>query len=236
MQKSGNKKTKLILLGSALFALFAVLGYFAASALNTSQPEAKSTPQELSTSQDYLLIHVDDLTAKSPQLIAIWEMSVDLSDSTTIQFAPYFPSSDAKLANRLVNSFRTTKTGKLDNRFLALVDQTTQVESEGYILIDNSAAVALTEDIFVKPVVPQTVTPLTSAEIHNVLVNGQYYFDLTCKKLHKQKFTEFLSKVDWQKLLPSHFATDLSFESFTLAEEQLSANGPIENCTVLENQ
>jgi len=45
-----------------------------------------------------------------------------------------------------------------------------------------------------------------------------------------------IDQIRWADLLPSHFSTNLSFESLALAEDYFNSAGEIDQCTVLSNE
>jgi hypothetical protein len=228
-------KKIVIIIISILFVLFAVLGFRAAARLTprSASQEIVEVSQLASSQKNYLLVQLTDLSGESPQLVSVWGAFVFYGDSPHIAFVPLFPNSNAEISNRLAGAFKVDKDGNLSDRFISRIQREFDIETHGYVVVDNSAMSSLSESLFNESIQTIESTPLTDDEIQQVLSTGQQFFESTCVKLKKQGVDIMLDKIDWLSLLPAHFSTNLSFESITMASESLKSAGLIENCEVL---
>ena len=228
------KKTAIIII-SILFVLFAVLGFRAAVRLNSdSASQVTAEVSQLASSQkNYLLVQLTDLSGESPQLVSVWGAFVLYGDSPHIVFVPLFPNSNAEISSRLTGAFKLDKDGNLSDRFISRIQREFDIETHGYVVVDNSAMSSLSESLFNESIQTIESTPLTDDEIQQVLSTGQQFFESTCVKLKKQGVDIMLDKIDWLSLLPAHFSTSLSFESIKLSSKMLKSTGSIISCEVL---
>lgn len=227
------KKTVIIII-SILFVLFAVLGFRAAARINSgsASQETVEVSQLASSQQNYLIVQLTDLSGDSPQLVSVWGAFVLYGDSPHIAFVPLFPNSNTQISNRLTGSYKVDKDGNLSDRFISRIQREFDIETQGYVVVDNSAMSSLSESLFNESIQTIESTPVTDDEIQQVLSTGHQFFGSTCVKLKNQGLDIMLDKIDWLSLLPAHFSTNLPFESIKVSSEMLKSAGSIISCEV----
>lgn len=228
-----------IILVIILFLGFAFLGFEAASKLGTDKSASSVEANDLDlmdTQKNYLLIHINDLANAHEELISAWGLFVVYSEPPQLVFMPLFPVADEARSKSIVAVFNVTDDNKLDSRFIEEVENQYKMTFSGYVAVDNTGLSLFQKWLTGESGQISSGMPATDDEAHLILYNGQEYFKSLCAEINVNGFKPFFYKIRWTQLLPSHFSTNLSFASFTLAEELLKSSGNIEQCNVLSNE
>ncbi len=234
-----SKKAAVVLV--VVFLVFALLGYQAAAKIfpSDSQPEiqVRNNPAETGTYQNnYLLIHVDDLTQKSPRLISVWAAFIIQSNPPQITFLPLFPSLDQNLKIKTENTFKLNQDGSINSRFVTFITTTFDFETNGYILSDDTGIgysnLWLTgQQVSYIP----SISANSDELVQTVRQNGQTLYQQFCQLASSGSSATYFSSINWSQLLPDHFMTNIPFADITLVKDQIAQGGEIK-CDVLASE
>ena len=229
-------KKAYLLIALVLFIVFAYFGFKAASNLDANS--SVDTPDTLDLAgkqQNFLIVHVDDLSKNRPQLISVWAVFIVFNTTPQLMFVPLYPAAD-EISKPLENAFAGSKKSSLDPRFEDEIDDQFDISTSGYLLVDNSSVSSFRKWLTGKDETISTTPPRTPDENHLVLYNGQEYFQALCSDFSNSGARSFFNSIKWSQILPEHFSTNLSFETFTLAQDLLKSSGKIAQCNVLSNE
>lgn len=225
-----------LLIALVLFIIFAYFGFKAAS--NLDAKSSGSTPLTLDlpgNQQNFLIVHVDDLTNNRPQLISVWGVFIMFNSPPQLMFVPLYPSADVT-SKALENSYGSSRAGSLDAKFIDEIEGQYNITTSGYILVDNAAVGLFRKWLTGKDETISTTPPRSPDENRLVLYNGQEYFQELCSDFSESGAKPFFNSIKWSQVLPDHFSTNLSFETCTLAQDLLKSAGKITQCNVLSNE
>lgn len=232
-------KKAVFLLVIVIFIISAVLGFQAAARLSSgqsSQSQQNYGLPVLSTQTNYLLIHVNDLSADNPHLISVWGLFVFYSNSPQVMLIPLYPTYDEARSTALGSAFKIGKDGQISSRFIDEIQQSYEITTVGYVTVDNIGLSYFNKWITGNESQISAITPQTADEKHIVLYNSQQFFTTACTQFSRSGVKSFIDQIHWADLLPSHFSTNLSFESLALAADYFVSAGEIDQCTVLSNE
>ncbi len=222
-----------------VFIVFAYLGFQAASNLKTN-PSAAGLPVNAatalaSTQQNYILIHVDDLTQAKPKLISAWGVFVYYASVNQVMFIPMLPSYDAAVQTSLASEFSLDKTGQVNSRFISQLQQKFNVKITGVVVTDNTGLSLFNNWVAGQSNPILAAPPQGDDEKHVVLLNAQGFFQTVCTAV-QNKSTDLFSTIDWGQLVPGHFVTNMSFETIMADYQKLMKSSAPNQCTVLSNE
>ncbi len=222
-----------------IFILFAFLGYNAAAKAkqgtsNSSYP-ANSATALATVQQNYLLIHVDDLTQKNPRLIAVWGAFVYYSQPNQIMFLPLLPSYDASINDPLYKAFSIQKNGQVSGSFLDLVQKKLNFQLTGIVVVDSTGLASFNRWLTGQENPIVAAKPENDDQKHALLLNAQTFFNGLCSKLQNPS-PDWTNAVDWTAVAPTHFFTSLPFETIMVDMQKLSSSGTTNQCSVLSSE
>jgi len=207
-------------------------------------PNGKSNPLFVQNSsgstgilqQNYLLIHVNDLTLDNPDLVSVWAVFVYQSKPPQLMFVPLYPSYNADVHNQITQSFSLGKDRVINTKFINQISKSFDIKISGYVLSDN-VGVGFADQWLTGQQATVTSTPAaTDEEKQAIRANGETSYKQFCQLVSADIGNSFFSAVDWTLLLPDHFSTNIPFETIALATDQLvRATTPIQ-CEVLPGQ
>jgi hypothetical protein len=224
-----------------VFGICAFLGFKAASKiLSTRQSpdeQATATINNPTLSQkNYVFIHVNNLTVEKPELISVWVGFVNESSPPQFSFLPIFPAKNAEVHNRVKQSFSLDSTKKVNQRFIKQLQSSFDFKINGYILSDDTGVSYSNQWVTGVEAAISSTEAATDEEKHALLLGGQTSWQQFCNLVSTGTANTYFSAINWGKLLPEHFSTDLDFESITLLTDQIvHATGPVK-CDVLSNE
>ena len=235
-----------IVFGIIIFGLFAFFGYKVASKLFAPEVEAVTTdipteviqtePPTQIPQQNYLLIHVNDMTIEKPELISVWAVFVYQTNPPQFMFVPLFPSYDAAVQRRLDRKFNLTKDLQPSDWFLSQVEKSYDMQVAGYILSDNIGVEYASQWLTGQVAASSAVPAETDNEKHLMRLTGQTAYQQVCALFSSNTANNFFAAIDWTLLLPSHFSTDLAFDTISLTTNQVTHAVPPVQCEVLSNE
>ncbi len=222
-----------------IFVVSAVLGFQAAekwSSARSGQVQPSQDNQLSSTQRNYLLIHVNDLSSGTPQLLSVWGLMVFYSQPPQVMLLPLYPSYDDAASAALDTSFKLDANGKISSRFINEIEKRFDLITTGYIAVDNAGLSLFNKWLTQEDVQISAAKPSTSDEKHIVLLNGQQFFQKACSQFSMGGAKGFLDQIRWTDLIPSHFSTNLPFESIALASDYFKTTERISQCAVLSDE
>jgi hypothetical protein len=117
----------------------------AASSLSSflDLPDASGKAVSQSAQRNIVVVHVDDLGVKHPQLVSVWSVFFVANEQTYITMAPLYPGTvPDPAASLLASSFDLNGRKKPAKEFLKAL-QAYQVVWDGYILVDDQGMMGL---------------------------------------------------------------------------------------------
>ena len=222
-----------------VFIFFAYLGFQAASNLK-SNPSGGNLPANAATAlasaqQNYILIHVDDLSKDNPQLIATWGVFVYYAGVNQVMFIPMLPSYDATVQSTLAAAFALDKDGQVSSKFISELQKKFDIKITGVVTTDNTGISLFNQWITGQETSILAAPATTDDEKHVVLMNGQFFFQAVCSAV-ENKSTSLFNTIDWSQLVPNHFVTNLPFETIMVDYQELVQSNATNQCSVLSNE
>lgn len=227
------KKTFFILLIVG-FLVFAFLGFKAALRINQQSPDFPTqtvTDQLAGNQKNYLVVHVDDLASNKPQLITAWGSLIAFSTPLQVMFVPLYPNPEENLTDRLTSDFSIQPTGRLEDRSVSSFENEYDLQIDGYILIDTKGIALFQKwaDLQQDEAAIRGESGIDQDEI----ASEKKFLNALCQTFKKDGAKSYLNKIRWTELLPQHFSTNLSFETFTLALDLLKTSGKLQSCEII---
>lgn len=195
--------------------------------LNKRAVEGDNPPQVTPVSQfqnNYLIIHVDNLTADSPQLISVWGLIAYFPEPKLI-FQALYPLDTATNAD-IQSRYSLSNQKVPDPTFLRTLEQVNQITWDNYILMDNLAFDALGQFVY--------GGGLNIESISNPLPAEQAYMQTMCGTFSIQG-QNFLEGFHWKDIVPDHFRSNIGMD-FGLANiDKLLSPGLQVRCEIFGN-
>lgn len=221
--------------------VFIVCAYFGFKAAAKILPDNDATTISNQTSEDtaatlqnnYLLIHVNDLTLDEPELISAWVAFIYQSTPPQLMFIQVYPSTNNEIDDRLAQAFSLNSAKELNTRFIKQYNASFQTQNSGYILIDNIGAGYSNQWLFGQETPVTSTAAVTDEEKSALHVSEQSSFQQFCQLTSTGAANSYFSAVNWTLLLPDHFSTDIPFATIAITTDQIAfASSPIQ-CKVL---
>lgn len=222
-----------------VFILFAFLGFKAASSAKQeeaySSMPANAATALASTQQNYLLIHVDDLSAQDPQLIAVWGAFVYYAQPNQVMFLPLLPSYEAGINDPLYDSFSLGKNGEISKNFISQIQQEYDLQITGWVLVDNTSLAVFNQLAGSQETVIAAAQPENEDQKHILLLNAQSFFQNACTRLQNPP-SDWINTVPWSQIAPAHFSTNIPFETIMVDLQKLTSISTSNQCSVLSSE
>lgn len=195
--------------------------------LNKKQAEGAASPLITPVSQfqnNYLIIHVDDLTANAPQLISVWGLIAYFPEPKLI-FQALYPletSTNADIQSRYELSERKIPS----SNFLKTLEQVNQITWDNYILMDNAAFDRLGQYVY--------GSGLNLDSGGNPLPAEQAYMQTLCDTFSYQG-RDFLEGFPWKEIIPDHFRSNINMDYGLVNMDKLLSPGLQVRCEIFGN-
>lgn len=222
-----------------IFIGFAFLGFKAASKIlpaTRSVSNNKANNPTAITQQNYLIFRVDDLSANEPALISIWAALIYPSTPPQIIVLPLFPSTNQEIHERLADKFALNHHGEVVPTFLRLVSREYDLQTNGYILADQTALGQSILWMTGQETSATSAPALSEDEKTALIANGQNVYQQFCQMLVAGSGSGYYAAINWSALLPDHFVTNLSFDELIIQAEKILRVGPLGQCNVIAPQ
>lgn len=219
-----KKKTVLIIV--VVFCICAFLGYKAAQKIFPSPKTAgitqiSDTDSVLIAQNNYLIIHVDSLTAKDPQLISIWAAFVYQTDPPQMMFVPLYPATNPDVHERISTAFNLNSDKLVSSTFINQVNKAFDIQTSGYILTDDIATSLSIQWLTGVSTTIVSTPAVSDIEKGDLRSNEGVSYQQFCQLLTAGSSSIYVSAINWQSLLPDHFSTNLPFETMALLQDQV---------------
>ena len=194
---------------------------------NKNQAENENIPAVTPVSQfqnNYLLIHVDNLTADMPQLISIWGVIAYFPEPKLI-FQALYPLPTATNAD-IQTSFSLSSQKVPDPKFLRAMAQINQITWDNYILVDTLTFDLVGQFVFGGSLNLESISNPLPAEIP--------YMQAICGTFSNQG-KDFLEGFRWKEIIPDHFKTNISLDYGLANLDKLLAPGLPVQCEIYGN-
>ena len=185
-----------------------------------------------SVQKNIVVIHVDDLNAKNPQLISVWSVFSVVNEQTYITMTPLYPGTVPDPAvSELASSFDLNVRKKPVKDFLKTL-QVYQVTWDGYILVDQQGMVQLHQWL----AGGHTITPLGQGGSDPAQILQEEGLLLTgiCYGLN-QTGPAPDDSVQWDAVFSDHLKTDLSMRTILPYWRQMNKEQSLLVCNILTN-
>ena len=223
-----------------LFILCLIVGYCSA---NQFLPErissAHATPTRVSNLHiNLIIIHVNDLKDKTPTLISVWGVFLDVSNEKvmTMAFKPLYPIPTSDDLNQEFKDRFNMDSKKVPSpEFLQDLAKTYNFPWDNFLVIDNNAIKVLSDWI---TGIPYSLQPTAAAskEEAQILIDEQQTLILDiCQSLNAENLQQ-KPKFNWQNLVPKHIITNLSNQNFMDHWNQIIASKNPSQCEILNEQ
>jgi len=191
----------------------AVLGLATARSLTSifGLPVAPKNTVSQSSQKNIVVIHVDDLDAKDPQLVSVWSLFSVVNEQAYITMTPLYPGTVPDPAlSRLSSSFDLNGRKKPAKDFLEAL-QAFQVTWDGYILVDHQGMMALHQWLAGNPS-HISLTDQGSNDVARILQEESLLLTGICHGLN-QTGPAPNESAQWDAIFPDHLKTDLSMRN-----------------------
>lgn len=213
----------------------AVLGLATARSLTSvfGLPASAKTAASQSAQKNIVVIHVDDLDAKNPELVSVWSLFSLVNEQTYLTMTPLYPGTVPDPAlSRLASTFDLNGRKKPAKDFLEAL-QAFQVTWDGYILVDHQGMMALNEWLGGNP---SSIRLVDQGNNDAAMILQEESLLLTgiCHGLNQTGFAPDES-AQWGAVYPDHLKTDLSMRKIIPQWQQLNEGQAPLVCNVFSN-
>jgi hypothetical protein len=200
----------------------AVLGLATARSLSSfiGIPDVAKNAVSQSTQKNIVIIYVDDLDAKDPQLVSVWSLFSVVNEQSYITMTPLYPGTVPDPAlSLLTSSFDLNGRKKPVKGFLEAL-QAFQVTWDGYILVDHQGMMALHQWLAGNPA-DLGLTDQGSKDAAMILQEESLVLTGICHGLNQTGPAPGES-TQWDAIFPDHLKTDLSMRSIIPHWQQMN--------------
>lgn len=214
-----------LFLAIILFSGFILIGFKLAERVFplhlSSQSEINPPSTEPEEQRNYLIIHVNDLQIKNPQLIAIWVILKSISSSEELFFISLYPTTNLGTNEQIKSIFSITRENHLTASSYRRFKRIFNLVLDGYFIVDNSGLLSLASSSNVEQLELVNDSPQSPDSVKIVQKNGKVFLSRICDLMSSGAGNSFFSQLDWAMIMPAHFTSSMSFEDIqTLIEEE----------------
>lgn len=223
------KAIVLIFFALIIFLGCAYVGFQAAEQLNPLPAESPTPDPGMAFRGDqhnFLLLRVDQLNTLQPKLVSIWFVSLFfLEDNPTIlTLAQIYPSSTASSAF-LEKTFAFTRQGEISEAFWDAIKPYGFIW-ESYIVIDAAGSNEILRWLAGSADFNGVPEAAPDSQEERLLIAEQ-----TCAFISDSSGRD-LGEINWSKLMPVHFRSDMRLEAGLGYWDRLGHAGPV-RCEIL---
>lgn len=195
--------------------------------INKKVVEGDTSPLVTPVSQfqnNYLIIHVDDLTSDAPQLVSVWGLIAYFPEPKLI-FQALYPLETATNAD--IQSRYSLSNQKVPSpSFLKTLEQVNQITWDNYVLMDNLAFDRLGQFVYGSGLnIDASGSPLPAE---------QAYMQTLCDTFSYQG-RDFLEGFSWKEIIPDHFRSNVSMDYGLVNLDRLLSPGLQVRCEIFGN-
>lgn len=220
------RRSSFIMVLLLTFTIFTLVGF--RIAIHTSQVAGLSPQSSKDThNRRIVLIHVDNLDSKKPQLQSVWvEVFFQSDDQTVLSFIPIYPAPAGQPAtNSLERAFSLDKTGQPSETFWRRLDSH-NIKQDGYVLIDDEGVGLITGWIYKQGNIANS-TPWTPATLP-----GSQLLELVCRLIQQPTATTSPLNMD---SLKSDLRSNLAADDLQTDWKNLLSTEPPVKCELVQD-
>jgi hypothetical protein len=233
------KKIGIILI-AVTFIIFLFIGYQLTSNLDSNTGKQPTTIQVASSAiahqDNFIFVHVTNLQDPQPRLVSVWSVFVYFNSPITITFVPLYPQNGlSPTSGGMGNAFSLTDQTRLTTAFQQNL-QSYKFPFKGYILIDDQAFNLMTRWLTQADPPYQSSNNLQSGDTAAIISQEGQMASIICPYINKPYSVQMNSNIQWNQIIPAHFATDLNFETIVTDWEKLTNSDLPPNCEIVTEQ
>lgn len=229
-----------IFLIAVTFIIFLFIGYQLTSNL---LPETAKQPQSAKTSgtiiphqHNFILVHVTNLQDPQPKLVSIWSVFVFFNQPLSMTFVPLYPQNGlAPTSGGMGKSFSLNDQLQLTTAFKQSL-QTYKFPFKGFILVDDQAISLFTHWLTEADPPYQSSDNLQSNDLSAIITQEGQMISILCPYVNKPYSVQMSTKIQWNQLIPTHFSTDLDFQTIVTDWEKLTSSDLPPDCEIVTDQ
>jgi hypothetical protein len=231
-----------------IFLFFSLFGFGIAQSIGRSdllasilsrQAPTSLAPTEHSNQQNFLIIHVDDLTGSHPRLVSVWVGLITFfEDQPFIHMKLLYPDPNSPyLREAIKNAFILDEQGKPSQAFTVEI-QRFNIPWNGYILVDDVGASELIGALQLAPPsnpavpTPEFLIPLSIDTPDASLALEPGWIQNLCLHLSQRNLNAPPFQ-KWSEVIPNHLRTDLTFDTLALTWERLTSSSRPTLCKII---
>ncbi|MCD4672455.1 MAG: hypothetical protein K8R77_07325 [Anaerolineaceae bacterium] len=219
---------------SLVFLVSAALGLVTASSLSSffSLPATQKNADAQPEQKNIIIIHVDDLESRDPQLVSVWSLFSVITEQTYITMKPLYPATfpDPALA-QLADSLDLNTRKQPSQGFLNIL-QAYQLEWDGYILVDHQGILEMHQWLVGTPTA--TLNSQGNPDPDLILQEETLLFNGICRGLN-QAGTAPQKSDQWDTIFPGHLKTNVSMSKLIGQWQLLNENQSPLVCNIFSN-
>lgn len=229
---------KKIILLFIVFLLCLITGYctYESPLISNRLSPPKPTPTAELMQNNYLVIHVDDISKAAPDLLSVWAIFASFPDKAApgVIVKPLYPNPDPSQSPvDWKNKFELSSQKELAQDFQKEINRAYQITWNSTIVLDHYAVMVLSNFLTGIPANPSPTLPYTQDTASMQLQEEQMIWNGICQSLGDQTLRE-KADFDLQLLRPDHFLMTNSWDDAKQDWADLTGEGRAPICEVLE--
>jgi hypothetical protein len=204
-----------------------IKGLFSTTSTPTTAQESLDVQQ-----QNFILIHLDDLSSKDPQLVSVWAVFFYPSNPPSITLKELYPHTIPNQEDEQVkSSFSITENKELGSKFRKQLD-TYQFPWSGYLIVDHQAVKYLNDwlQIQTMPLSLQQAVEIPGAYV--LTDDENQWFNQVCGQLQTLDL-QTTGNIPWAEMIPDHYHSNIIFDQMALIWDSLARSEIPPHCEVL---
>lgn len=204
-----------------------IKGLFSTTAASTTTQQSLNVQQ-----QNFILIHLDDLSSKDPQLVSVWAVFFYPSDPPSITLKELYPHTIPNQEDeKVLSSFSVTEGGELGSKFRKQLDSY-QFPWSGYVIMDHQAVKHLSDWLQIQdmPLSLQQAVEIPGAYV--LTDDENQWFNQVCRQLQSLDL-QAVGNIPWVEMIPDHYRSNIIFDQVALIWDTLSRSEIPPHCEVL---
>ncbi len=172
-----------------------------------------------------LIIRVDDLQTKAPNLVSIWGLIIYFPEPKLI-FQRIYPL--GILENEKIDASFSLSAGKIpSNSFLKALNQSLNITWDNFVLLDTQAG----DHFSTWAGGPALIQNEAVTDPEQALATEAEAIQLLCEKYAAQSGGQ-RDSFDWTPLIPDHLQTNIPLDFGLLSSDKLSQSGMPVRCEI----
>jgi hypothetical protein len=208
-----------------LFIGFSFLGFLMWNEVKglfstTNTSTTPSSPGTSNQQQNFLIVHIDDLTSDEPRLVSVWGFFFYPSESPSLTLRELYPIPDQE-QEEIKSLFAIDSNGELNNRFVKKLNSY-QISWSGIMIVDHQAVASINDWLQIE----NTPVSLQQAiEIPGAMVQPEdeiTWFTQVCTQLQTLNLATN-PHLPWSTIIPEHMHTTIIFDNLVTVWDDLAS-------------